>query len=35
VAGANGAAMHIYEQLGFVHCADALFVLLERIERES
>jgi ribosomal protein S18 acetylase RimI-like enzyme len=35
VAGANGAAMHIYEQLGFVRCADALFVLLERIAQES
>jgi ribosomal protein S18 acetylase RimI-like enzyme len=30
VAGANKAAVHIYEQLGFVRCADALFVLLER-----
>jgi predicted GNAT family acetyltransferase len=30
VAGANGAAVHIYEQLGFVRCADALFVQLER-----
>jgi predicted GNAT family acetyltransferase len=31
VAGANEAAIHIYEQLGFVTCADALFVQLERI----
>jgi ribosomal protein S18 acetylase RimI-like enzyme len=31
VAGGNGAAIHIYEQLGFVTCADALFVQLERI----
>lgn len=31
VAGSNGAALHIYEQLGFVPCADALFVQLERM----
>jgi ribosomal protein S18 acetylase RimI-like enzyme len=31
VAGGNGAAIHIYEQLGFVRCADALFVQVERI----
>ena len=31
VAGGNGAAIHIYEQLGFTKCADALFVQLERI----
>jgi ribosomal protein S18 acetylase RimI-like enzyme len=31
VAGGNGAALHIYEQLGFVTCADALFVQLERV----
>ncbi len=31
VAGGNDAAIHIYEQLGFVTCADALFVQLERI----
>jgi ribosomal protein S18 acetylase RimI-like enzyme len=32
VAGGNGAATHIYEQLGYVRCADALFVQLERID---
>jgi ribosomal protein S18 acetylase RimI-like enzyme len=31
VAAGNGAAIHIYEQLGFVRCADALFVQLERL----
>lgn len=31
VAGGNGAAIHIYEQLGFVTCADALFVQMERL----
>jgi predicted GNAT family acetyltransferase len=31
VADGNGAAIHIYEQLGFVRCADALFVQVERI----
>jgi predicted GNAT family acetyltransferase len=31
VADGNGAAIHIYEQLGFRHCADAVFVQLERI----
>jgi predicted GNAT family acetyltransferase len=31
VAGGNGAAIHIYEQLGFVRCADALFVQVERL----
>ena len=31
VAGRNGAAIHIYEQLGFVRSADALFVQLERL----
>jgi predicted GNAT family acetyltransferase len=31
VAGGNGAAIHIYEQLGFTKCADALFVQLERL----
>jgi predicted GNAT family acetyltransferase len=31
VAGGNAAAIHIYEQLGFVRCADALFVQLERL----
>jgi ribosomal protein S18 acetylase RimI-like enzyme len=31
VAGGNDAAIHIYEQLGFVRCADALFVQMERI----
>lgn len=31
VAGGNNAAMHIYEQLGYVRCADALFVQLERL----
>lgn len=31
VAGGNGAAMHIYEQLGYVRCANALFVQLERM----
>lgn len=31
VAGGNVAAIHIYEQLGFVSCADALFVQLERM----
>jgi ribosomal protein S18 acetylase RimI-like enzyme len=32
VADGNGAAIHIYEQLGFVRCADALFVQVERME---
>jgi ribosomal protein S18 acetylase RimI-like enzyme len=32
VAGGNGAAIHIYEQVGFTKCADALFVQLERLE---
>jgi ribosomal protein S18 acetylase RimI-like enzyme len=31
VAGGNGAAIHIYEQLGFRPSADALFVQLERL----
>jgi ribosomal protein S18 acetylase RimI-like enzyme len=31
VAGGNDAAIHIYERLGFVHSADALFVQMERI----
>jgi ribosomal protein S18 acetylase RimI-like enzyme len=31
VAGGNGAALYVYEQLGFVTCADALFVQLERM----
>jgi ribosomal protein S18 acetylase RimI-like enzyme len=31
VADGNGAAIHIYEQIGFVRCADALFVQVERI----
>ena len=31
VAGGNGAAIHIYEQLGFRRSADALFVQLERL----
>jgi ribosomal protein S18 acetylase RimI-like enzyme len=31
VAGGNGAALHIYEQLGFAPSADALFVQLERL----
>jgi predicted GNAT family acetyltransferase len=31
VAGGNSAAIHIYEQLGFVNSADALFVQLERL----
>jgi ribosomal protein S18 acetylase RimI-like enzyme len=31
VAGGNAAAIHIYEQLGFVRCADALFVQIERM----
>ncbi|HEX6497255.1 MAG TPA: GNAT family N-acetyltransferase, partial [Acidobacteriaceae bacterium] len=31
VAGGNGAAIHIYEQLGFRSCADAVFVQLERL----
>jgi ribosomal protein S18 acetylase RimI-like enzyme len=31
VAGGNEAAIHIYEQLGFVHCSDALFVQMERM----
>lgn len=31
VAGENGAALHIYEQLGYVRSADALFVELERL----
>ena len=32
VADGNGAAIHIYEQLGFVRCADAVFVQLERLD---
>jgi predicted GNAT family acetyltransferase len=31
VASGNGAAIHIYEQLGFARCADALFVQVERL----
>lgn len=31
VADGNGAAIHIYERLGFVRCADALFVQMERM----
>jgi predicted GNAT family acetyltransferase len=31
VADGNGAAIHIYEQLGFRRSADALFVQLERL----
>jgi predicted GNAT family acetyltransferase len=31
VAGGNGAAIHIYEQIGFRRSADALFVQLERL----
>lgn len=31
VADGNGAAIHIYEQLGFERCADAVFVELERL----
>ncbi len=31
VAGGNGAALHIYEQLGYVRSGDALFVQLERL----
>jgi len=31
VADGNGAAIHIYEQLGFRRCADAVFVQLERL----
>jgi ribosomal protein S18 acetylase RimI-like enzyme len=31
VADGNGAAIHIYEQIGFVRCADALFVQVERM----
>jgi ribosomal protein S18 acetylase RimI-like enzyme len=32
VAGGNAAAIHIYEQLGFRHCADVVFVELERLK---
>jgi predicted GNAT family acetyltransferase len=31
VADGNGAAIHIYEQLGFRSCADVVFVELERL----
>jgi ribosomal protein S18 acetylase RimI-like enzyme len=31
VADGNGAAIHIYEQIGFVRSADALFVQLDRL----
>lgn len=31
VADGNDAAIHIYEQLGFRRCANALFVQLERL----
>jgi predicted GNAT family acetyltransferase len=31
VADGNGAAIHIYEQLGFRSCADVVFVQLERL----
>jgi ribosomal protein S18 acetylase RimI-like enzyme len=31
VANGNDAAIHIYQQLGYVRCADALFVQLERL----
>jgi ribosomal protein S18 acetylase RimI-like enzyme len=31
VADGNGAAIHLYERLGFRSCADALFVQLERL----
>lgn len=31
VAGGNGAAIHIYEQLGYLRSADALFAQLERL----
>jgi ribosomal protein S18 acetylase RimI-like enzyme len=34
VAGGNEAAIHIYEQLGFVQCADALFLQLERLAQQ-
>ncbi len=33
VADGNGAAIHIYEQLGFRRCADAVFVQIERTGR--
>jgi ribosomal protein S18 acetylase RimI-like enzyme len=33
VADGNGAAIHIYEQLGFRRSADALFAQLERLGR--
>jgi ribosomal protein S18 acetylase RimI-like enzyme len=33
VADGNAAAIHIYEQLGFRRCADAVFVQLERTGR--
>lgn len=33
VADGNGAAIHIYEELGFRRCADAVFVQIERIGR--
>ncbi|HEY3990845.1 MAG TPA: GNAT family N-acetyltransferase [Acidobacteriaceae bacterium] len=35
VADGNGAAIHIYEQLGFRRSADALFVQLERLRTEA
>lgn len=31
VADGNGAAIHIYEQLGFRRCADVVFVQLQRV----
>jgi ribosomal protein S18 acetylase RimI-like enzyme len=31
VAAGNAAAIHIYEQLGFRHCADVVFVQIERV----
>jgi ribosomal protein S18 acetylase RimI-like enzyme len=33
VADGNGAAIHIYEQLGFRRCADVVFVEIERTGR--
>ena len=33
VADGNGAAIHIYEQLGFRRCADVVFVQIERTAR--
>lgn len=35
VAGRNDAAIHVYEQLGYTRCADALFVQLERLGANS